>query len=295
MQLFTGLCRPFIVLFILASLNGRTQTIAVRKYLSTITLTLPSKILQEDRLVYIHCPKPDSTNKDKKYPVLYLMDGESHFEILSQYADYLSRWDVSVIPEMIVVGIVNTKRTRDLTPTSSIINYFGKPDTAAISWMKPSGGNENFLQFIRQELMPYISSHYNTELYSILAGHSFGGIAAINCMLTHPDMFNAYIAVSPSLWWDNQYLLKLAEKKLINGDILNKKLFYSDASEGVQDSSSFHLNLLQLDSLLKNKKIARLDLMYKYYPTETHMTEPVTAYYDALRFIYREWKEPVKK
>ena len=145
---------------------------------------------------------------------MYLLDGESHFDMLTQYTEYLSRWDVNVIPEMIVVGITNTKRTRDLTPTESIINYFGKPDTNRISWMKPSGGNEMFLQFIRNELMPYIDKNYKTQFYKILAGHSFGALASINCMLVHPDMFDAYIAVSPSLWWDNEYLLKLTENKL---------------------------------------------------------------------------------
>jgi predicted alpha/beta superfamily hydrolase len=216
------------------------------------------------------------------------MDGESHFEMLCQYTDYLSRWDVNVIPKMIVVGITNTKRTRDLTPTESIINYFGKPDTSANSWMKPSGGNEQFLQFIQEELMPYIETNYKTQPFKIFAGHSFGGIASINCMLTHPDMFSAYIAISPSFWWDNEYVLKLADKKLKKASVLNKILFYSDASEGVRDSSSYHSNLLKFDSLLMNKALKGLDYKYKYYPTETHMTEPIVAYYDALRFIYKD-------
>jgi predicted alpha/beta superfamily hydrolase len=210
--------------------------------------------------------------------------------MLFQYTDYLSRWDVNVIPEMIVVGIVNTKRTRDLTPTESIINYFGKPDTSTISWMKPSGGNEFFLQFIREELMPYVEAHYKTQPFRIFAGHSFGGIAAVNCMLTHPDMFNAYIAISPSFWWDSEYVIKLADKKLQAGTVFNKMLFYSDASEGVTDSSSYHTNLLKFDTILTNKALKGFAYKYKYYPTETHMTEPLVAYYDALRFIYKDWR-----
>lgn len=276
----------FFTFFYLSTSAQRTETYT---HSPSEAVTLHSKILQEDRTIYIHCPKADSTSKS--YPVLYLMDGESHFEMLAQYIDYLSRWDVNVIPPMIVVGIVNTKRTRDLTPTESITNYFGKPDTSSTSWMKPSGGNELFLQFIHAELIPYVDQHYKTRPYKIFAGHSFGGLASINCLLTHPDMFDAYVAISPSLWWDDEYMIKLAENKLKKTSVLDKKFFYSDASEGVADSSSFHTNLLALDSLiLTTKSSGKLDYLYKYYPTETHMTEPMVAYYDALRFIYRSWK-----
>ena len=253
------------------------------------TITLFSKILNEDRTIYIQYPKADSTHIDNKYPVFYLLDGESHFDMVAQYCNYLSRPDVYAIPEMILVGIANTSRTRDLTPTSSIINYFGEADTNAISWMKPSGGNERFLQFIREELMPYVESHYKTQPFKIFAGHSFGGIAAINCLLTHPEMFNAYIAVSPSFWWDGTYLLQLADRRLKKGDTLNKFLFCSDASEGIADSSTYHTNLLKFDTLLKKKTLRGLDYQYSYYPKEIHMTEPVIAYYEALRFLYTDW------
>lgn len=96
-----------------------------------MVVTIPSRVLNENRTIYIHYPTPDPAHPDKRFPVLYLMDGESYFDMLSQYTDYISRWDVGVIPEMIVVGITNTKRTRDLTPTESITNYFGQPDTVA--------------------------------------------------------------------------------------------------------------------------------------------------------------------
>jgi predicted alpha/beta superfamily hydrolase len=274
------------ILFLFCPIQAKTQ-----KTMPGDVVIIASKILHENRTIYIHYPKPDTSNIHKRFPVLYLMDGESHFDMLAQYADYLGRWDVKVIPQMIVVGIANTKRTRDLTPTVSIINYFGKSDTSATSWMKPSGGNEEFLQFIHEELIPYIEANYRTQSYKILAGHSFGGIASINCLLTHPAMFDAYIAISPSFWWDREFVLKLADRTLQKGTVLNKKLFYSDADEGISDSGTFHTNLLRFDSLVTVKKINGLVHAYKYYPTETHMTEPVSAYYDALRFIFKDWKE----
>ncbi|MEO6313484.1 MAG: alpha/beta hydrolase-fold protein [Chitinophagaceae bacterium] len=277
-------------LFVVSHVNA--QDAAPYKYPQSEIVTIYSKVLDEERKIYIHWPKPDSTNLDKRFPVLYLMDGENHFELLAQYADYLSRPDVLAIPSMIIVGIPNTNRRRDLTPTVSITNYLGKTDTS--NAMNPSGGNEKFLKFINTELIPAIDKSHKTKPYKIFAGHSFGGLAAINCMLTHPGMFDAYIAVSPSFWWDNKYLLKSTDKKLIKGSTLNKTLFYSDGNEG-GSSSFFHLDLLTFDSLISNKNLIGLNHIYKHYPTETHMTEPIVAYFEALRFIFKEWATQQEK
>jgi predicted alpha/beta superfamily hydrolase len=255
-------------------------------------ITLESAILGEKRSIYIQYPKPSSTNQVMAYPVLYLLDGESHFDLVSQLARYLSRWDVNVMPEMIVVGIPNTNRVRDLTPTHSVLDYFGKEDTSATSWLKPSGGNEMFFQFIQKELMPYINSHYRTQPFKIFAGHSFGGITVVNSLLTRRELFNAYVAISPSFWWDRGYLLKLAEQKLMKGVTSNKIVFYSDGNEGVSDKSTFHTNLLTFDSLLKERALPGLTYKYVYYPEESHMSEPLFAYADALRFIFKPWALP---
>jgi len=281
-------CLAMLLLFV--ALQAKSQNSETYKYPPNKVLTIHSKVLNEDRKIYIHCPKPDSGDLDKRFAVLYIMDADNHFELLAQYVDYLSRPDVLAIPEIIVVGICNTDRRRDLTPTQSIINYLGKPDSS--NRLKASGGNENFLQFIRTELIPAIDENYKTESYKIFAGHSFGGLSSINCMLTHPDMFDAYVAVSPSFYWDNQYLLKLTDKKLKKGSALKKIFFYSDGNEdGGSSPAYFHTNLLEFDSLITSKSLIGLTYMYKYYPTETHMTEPVVAYFDALRFIFKDWEK----
>ena len=193
------------MLSLFLTLQAQSQDTEIYKYSPSEVLTIHSRVLNEDRKVYVHCPKVDTVDVNKRFPVLYLMDGDNHFELVAQYADYLSRPDVLAMPKVIVVGISNTKRTRDLTPTNSIINYSGKPDSSSYIL---SGGNELFLQFIETELIPMVDKNYKSAPYKIFAGHSFGGLSAINCMLTRPDMFDAYIAVSPSLWWDKEYLLK---------------------------------------------------------------------------------------
>ena len=274
-------------LLLLLALPAHSQHTQTYSYPPSQVLTIHSKLLNEERKIYVHCPKVDSADGNGRFPVLYVLDGDNHFALLAQYADYLSRPDVLAMPKIIVIGIPNTKRTRDLTPTNNISNYEGKPDS---SGYQGSGGNENFLQFMATELMPMIDKTYQTTPYKIIAGHSFGGLSSLNCLLTHPDLFDAYIAVSPSLWWDKEYVLKLTDKKLRTGSSLHKMLFISDGNEGGPDSF-FHKNLLTLNETLTKKKLKRFTYLYKHYPTETHMTEPVVAYFDALRFFFKDWEK----
>lgn len=279
----------YLILFLLLSLQSKAQNAVLFNHISNEVITIPSKVLNEERQIYIYVPKQDSANPNKTFPVLYLLDGENHFHILSAYIDYLSHYEI--IPPMMVVGIISKDRRKDLTPTNSTIDYFGKVD----SIYKTSGGNEHFFQFIKAELMPYIETNYKAGSYKIFAGHSFGGITTINCMFTHPDMFDAYIAISPSLWWDNKYILKLAESKLTKLADLNKTIFYSTANEGLNEPDSFHTDVLKFDSLIANRTPKGLLYKYKCYPEESHMSEPIVAYYEALRFIYQDWKPTLKK
>lgn len=284
MKLLPYFFRWFTILLLLAALQVHSQPKQTYTYPPSEVVSIHSKLLNEERKVYVYCPKVDSTDRNKRFPVLYVLDADNHFALVAQYVDYLSRPDVLAMPKIMVVGIPNTKRTRDLTPTNSLLDYDGKPDSSSF---QGSGGNENFLRFIETELMPLIDSKYKTDPYKIFAGHSFGGIASLNCLLTHPDLFDAYIAVSPSLWWDREYVLKLTDEKLKSGSALHKMLFFSDGNEG-GPNSFFHKGLLRLDATLAKKKLKRLAYRYKHYPAETHMTEPIVAYFDALRFIFKD-------
>ena len=287
MKLLTYSIRWLMSLLLVVALQVRAQPAQTYTYPPSEVVRFHSKRLNEERKVYVHCPKIDSADANQRFPVLYVLDGDNHFQLLAQYVDYLSRPDVLAMPKIIVIGIPNTKRTRDLTPTNSLLDYEGKPDSSSY---QGSGGNEHFLQFMATELMPMIDKTYKTAPYKIFAGHSFGGLSSLNCLLTHPDFFDAYIAVSPSLWWDNKYMLKLTDEKLKTGSVLHKTLFYSDGNEGGVNSF-FHKSLVKLDSTLAKKKLKKLDYRYKHYPNETHMTEPVVAYFDALRFIFRDWNK----
>lgn len=277
--------KHFIIFFIFLTSQATAQGPKLYNNIANDLHVIHSRALNQDRQLYIHVPKLDSTEINKALPVLYLLDGENHFHILSAYIEYLRHWQV--IPPMIVVGIVSVDRVKDLTPTNSLINFDGKVSAN----YKTSGGNEQFLNFIQQELMPYIERNYKTSSFKIFAGHSFGGITAINCMLTRTDMFDAYIAISPSLWFGDKYVLRLAEQKLPGLSMRGKKIFYSVGNE----DGTFRDDVLKFDKLLEYDSLKEVEHAYKHYPFEDHMTEPIPAYYDALRFIYKDWKHDTTK
>jgi predicted alpha/beta superfamily hydrolase len=187
---------------------------------------------------------------------------------------------------MLVVGIEGTAtRIRDLTPTHSLIDNLGHLDSSPDSWLKDSGGGERFTQFIRDEVMPFVERHYKAGPFKILAGHSVGGLSAIDCLFLHSEMFDPYIAISPSLWWDNGYALSLAKTKLNGLQGQKKFLFLADSPE----TGPFTSFVRNLDALMAAKKPSTLGYKHMFYATESHGTIAAKAYYDGMRYLYPEW------
>jgi enterochelin esterase-like enzyme len=119
--------KHFIVLFIFLTSQATAQVPKLYNHIANDVHLIHSRVLNQDRQIYIHVPKLDSADINKALPVLYLLDGENHFHILSAYIEYLRHWQV--IPPLIVVGIVSVDRVKDLTPTNSLLNFDGKVDS----------------------------------------------------------------------------------------------------------------------------------------------------------------------
>ncbi|HMG68874.1 MAG TPA: alpha/beta hydrolase-fold protein, partial [Chitinophagaceae bacterium] len=169
--------------------------------------SINSGILHEKRKIWIYIPDSYKNNPStsQRFPVVYLLDGDAHFYSVVGMIQQLSSVNGnSICPEMIVVGIPNTDRTRDLTPT----HVAADPPFLDSNSSKNSGGGEQFTSFIEKELMPHIDSLYPTNSFKMLIGHSFGGLMVINTLMHHPKLFNAYVAIDPSMWWDDKKLLK---------------------------------------------------------------------------------------
>ena len=265
--------------------------------------TLFSKTLDEYREFWVKLPENYDFNNDQEYPVVYLLDGISLQNSLETvYDNYWGHY----LPNMILVGISNrTNRTRDLT-TSKVNMRRGS------SFKKESGGAENFTKFIENELIPYIDNKYRSLGHRTLIGHSYAGLFTINMLINHKHLFQNYIAIDPSLDWDNQKLLKEAKEKLTSESYKGKSLFVSLAAEQLHiwdeevtmenimnDSSEFTLfarSIIEFSNYTKSQKKNGLNFSWKVYNEDLHGTVPLPSIRDGLIFLF-EWyqfKSPQK-
>lgn len=259
-----------------------------------------SKILNEDRRVMVYVPNGGmDIYAKKRYPVVYLLDGDAHFYSVVGMIQQLSSVNGNTIcPEMIVVGIPNTNRTRDLTPTHVDVD----PPYMDSTFSRPSGGGEKFIAFIEKELMPHIDSLYPTQPYKMLIGHSFGGLTVMNALCNHTNLFNAYVAIDPSMWWNQMRFLKTTKKALTDKKYAGVYLYLGIAntmSEGMtvaklaKDKSPDHnhiRSIFELDNHLKVSKQNQLKYKSKYYESDDHSSVPLITEYDALRFIFSNYR-----
>jgi len=251
-------------------------------------LTLHSKILNENRDYWLYLPKGYSENK--KYPVIYLLDGNHHFHTATGVLKHMSQY--SLLPDMILVAILNTDRTRDLTPSFSQVTSKGTVE----DFYPTSGGSKNFLNFIKTELMPAVEKKYSTQTHNMLIGHSFGAIFTLYALLEEPDLFQSYISIDPSLWWDNELLIKLLKNKLDKPPTSPISLYIAAANnperEGfppelmIRPQKRFFEKISVWNSEIFNSKL-------EYFADESHGTVPLIALFKGISFIFKDFKPPI--
>jgi predicted alpha/beta superfamily hydrolase len=262
--------------------------------------SVQSNILNEKRKVWIHVPDggPAGLYAKKRYPVVYLLDGDAHFSSVVGMIEQLSSVNGNTIcPEMIVVAIPNTDRTRDLTPT----HVDSDPPFMDRNFSKNSGGGEKFLSFIEKELMPHIDSLYPTQPYKMLIGHSFGGLAVMQALTKHTNLFNAYVAIDPSMWYDKLRFLTETKKELTNkkyagislyvgiANTMNEGMTLLKLSKDTSASTKHIRSIFDLDRHLKASGQNGLRYQSKYYENDTHGSVPLISEYDALHFIFKDY------
>jgi uncharacterized protein len=240
-------------------------------------LTIKSEVLGEERHILVRTPIGYETNKES-YPVLYMTDGDAHMAHTASTIDFLSR--NGRMSEMIVVGIINTDRTRDLTPTKAVGPNAAQSPTA--------GGSDNFLKFIETELIPAIEKSYRVHPYRALAGHSLGGLFVVHTMITRPELFKAYVAVSPSLQWSDEATLKRAEEFLKTRKELNATLFTSLGNEQGDIGDSFDM----FKQALAKSQIKGFEWQAEELKDEDHGSVVLRSHYLGMRKVFDGWQMP---
>lgn len=277
--------------------EGGAQSPSQPSHLFEIGLadSLYSEVLGEQRTIWVHLPNGGILQEDHRYPVVYLLDGGVHLGGLAMVQEYYNYFR---LPEMIVVGISNrTNRTRDLT-TSVVETRHGMVVTA-------SGGAETFTRFIAEELIPHIDSKYPTSSHRTLIGHSYAGLFTINTLIHHRDLFTNYIAIDPSLDWDDQHLVNEATAAFEEGDFTGKGLFVSIANELIRFTETLTLNdvmhdttdfslgirsMLEFVHTAEAKKSNGLRFAWRYYPQDIHGSVPLISMRDGLIVLYDWWE-----
>tara|TARA_R110002050_G_scaffold298575_1_gene462111 strand:- start:995 stop:2251 length:1257 start_codon:yes stop_codon:yes gene_type:complete len=254
--------------------------------------SLYSKTLSESRSIYVQLPSNYQPEGQQKYPVIYLIDGEILLPALS--AVYENYWG-AFMPEMILIGISNDhNRTKNLTPTK-ITTKYGMP------FQEENGEAANFAQFLHEELIPYIENKYRASSYRTLVGHSYGGLFVCHEFINNPKLFANYLAIDPSLDWDDQQLLKQAEKSFPRAEHQGKEIFMSMSGQLhmqdptisienlMQDSSSFTLfsRSQVLFSNLLEDKAQGLKSYWKFYPNEIHGSVPLPSMRDGMLVLFQ--------
>ncbi|MBV8252122.1 MAG: alpha/beta hydrolase [Chitinophaga sp.] len=236
------------------------------------TVTLHSAFLREDRDINIWLPagyQPDSIS----YPVVYLLDGgmQEDFHHITGLVQFLGM--TNQMPASIVVGICNKDRKKDFTfPTNNAKDKKAYPTT---------GGSAAFISFLQQELMPYVKKHYAVNTQRTVMGQSLGGLVAVEILTRFPEMFNNYMIVSPSLWWDDESLLKKVTPVISKYVGTPLRISISVGKEGKvmeEDAKSLYQNI----SAAGNKRIT---VSFTPMDAENHLTILHNAAYKSLSWL----------
>ncbi|WP_338875297.1 alpha/beta hydrolase-fold protein [Spirosoma sp. SC4-14] len=275
----------FIVLILLATrLTSCAQVPAVPSVSQTTPFVLGviqqvhSDQLGENRLLNIYLPEGYSSDSTTTYPVIYLLDGSANEDFIHIVGLVQFLTMIGVMPKSIVVGIANVDRRRDFTyPTTIAKDKKDFPTT---------GGSAPFMAFLEKELQPFIRSGYRTSGVKTLIGQSLGGLLATEILLHHPDLFDNYIIVSPSLWWDNESLLTALKSQNKQSIMKPTNVYVSVGNEGKQMENDAQT----LADLLQRTNPSNLTVQYVYLPDENHLTILHRSVYRAFELFYPKKK-----
>jgi len=231
--------------------------------------TISSKVLSEERELFIHLPK-DYDDSGKSYPVIYLLDGNGHFRHATTSVEYMQ--SQGLMPNAIVVGITNEpgQRSRDL-----------------------GEGSNNFWSYIKSEVVPFINNNYRASGHKTIFGHSMAGAFVMRGLLNDSTWFDSYIAASPGMeiemLTDYKSYFNAKNKKL--SDLEGRSFFYSMADISAEGKENVEI-ASQLETLLKEQSQDNFSWGYRFLPQQIHMTTPPITFYEGITQTFLDYQAP---
>lgn len=244
---------------------------------------IQSTELAKKRILNIYLPDGYNKNDTVQYPVVYLLDGsadEDFIHVVGLYQFNNFPW-INRVPKSIVVGIATVDRRRDFTyPTTIEADKKRYPTT---------GHSEKFINFIEKELQPYIEKKYKTIPSRTIIGQSLGRLLATEILLKKPELFNQYIIISPSIWWDNGSILKLSSSVLSENFKSKTDIYVGVGKEGLVPG--INPRVMEVDANLlaekiKSTKSKSVTVYFDYLAEEDHATISHQAISNALKLLH---------
>jgi predicted alpha/beta superfamily hydrolase len=277
--------RDFIFFLLVFSVNivsaqaGKPkQTARSKPFVLGVIDEIQSKELNEKRVLNIYLPEGYNPGDTIQYPVIYLLDGSAdedfiHIVGLVQFNSF--EW-ISQVPKSIVVGIASVDRKRDFTFPTTIPQEKKAFPT--------SGSSDKFISFLEKELQPFIQTKYKVNSSKTIIGQSLGGLLTTEILMKKPSLFNRYIIISPSLWWDNGSLLNHPFP-----NIEHTGIYIGVGKEGLGLSATPHVMEVDANVLadkISSKKFKNVKVYFDYLPLENHATVMHQAVFNAFRLLY---------
>jgi len=255
------------------SATAQTDSTHSRPFVLGIVDELQSAQLSETRTINVYLPDEYKAEPTRKFPVLYLLDGSANedFIHITGLVQFLTM--IQVMPPTIVIGVANVDRKRDFT--------FPTQNQEDLKKVPTSGGSAKFMLFVEKELQPYVASHYRTNSERTIIGQSLGGLMATEILLKKPALFDNYIIISPSLWWNDESLLRDAPQLLKKAGSKPRNVYIAVGEEGDQMKN----DAKNLSDLLHETAPKTETIFFVNFSDENHLTILHNAAYKGLGLI----------